>query len=176
MHDLMKIGELAERSGVAASALRYYEQRGLIVAERAPSGHRFYPRIVLRRVAFIVFAQRVGLSLEEIGRELAMLPGDRAPTGADWSRLSATWTERIDRRIAELQRLRRGLGECIGCGCLSMERCAFANPGDQAAALGAGPRYWIAERTRPLDGPLTERGYPVEATQASAGGQPRRRP
>jgi MerR family transcriptional regulator, redox-sensitive transcriptional activator SoxR len=146
MNDLMKIGELAARSGVAASALRYYEQRGLIAAERGAAGHRCYPRTVLRRVAFIVFAQRIGLSLEEIAAELARLPADRAPTGADWSRLSATWTERIDRRIAELQRLRRGLTDCIGCGCLSMERCAFANPGDQAARLGAGPRYWIADR------------------------------
>jgi MerR family transcriptional regulator, redox-sensitive transcriptional activator SoxR len=149
MYDLMKIGEVAARSGVAASALRYYEQRGLIAAVRTPSGHRSYPRTVLRRVAFIVFAQRIGLSLDEIARELAKLPGDRVPTGADWSRLSATWTDRIDSRIAELQRLKRGLTDCIGCGCLSMERCAFANPGDQAGRLGSGPRYWISDPLRP---------------------------
>ncbi len=145
MHDLMRIGEVAARSGIAASALRYYEQRGLIAAERAPSGHRCYPRAVLRRVAFIVFAQRIGLSLEEIAGELARLPGNRAPTGDEWSRLSATWTTRIDQRIAELERLKRGLDQCIGCGCLSLDRCAFANPRDQAASHGAGPRYWIAD-------------------------------
>jgi len=145
MRDLMRIGEVASRCGVAASALRYYEQRGLIAAERSPSGHRCYPRAVLRRVAFIVFAQRIGLSLEEIAGELAKLPGNRAPTGAEWSRLSATWTARIDQRIAELERLKRGLDQCIGCGCLSLDRCAFANPRDQAASLGAGPRYWITD-------------------------------
>jgi MerR family redox-sensitive transcriptional activator SoxR len=146
MHEVMKIGEVAARSGVAASALRYYEQRGLITAERADSGHRCYSRTVLRRVAFIVFAQRVGLSLDEISRELARLPEDRTPTGADWSRLSSTWTHRIDQRIAELERLKHGLTQCIGCGCLSLDRCAFANPRDQAASLGAGPRYWIGDR------------------------------
>ena len=105
----MTIGEVARRSGVAASALRYYEERGLIASERAGSGHRRYPRPVLRRVAFIVFAQRVGLTLEEIGAELAKLPPERAPTRRDWSRLSRTWTSRIDDRIAELERLRAGL-------------------------------------------------------------------
>jgi MerR family redox-sensitive transcriptional activator SoxR len=112
--ELMTIGEVARRSGVAASALRYYEERGLISSERAGSGHRRYPRPVLRRIAFIVFAQRIGLSLEEIGAELAKLPPDRAPTRRDWSRLSSKWTARIDDRIAELHRLRAGLTECIG--------------------------------------------------------------
>jgi MerR family transcriptional regulator, redox-sensitive transcriptional activator SoxR len=149
MQDMLKIGEVAARSGVAASALRYYEERGLIAAARNVSGHRAYSRDVLRRVAFIVFAQRIGLTLDEIARELARLPGDRAPTGADWSRLSSTWTQRIDSRIAELQRLKRGLTDCIGCGCLSLDRCRLANPGDQAASLGAGPRYWIADRSPP---------------------------
>jgi MerR family redox-sensitive transcriptional activator SoxR len=146
MAELLTIGETARRSGVAASALRFYEERGLIASERAGSGHRRYPRPVLRRIAFIVFAQRVGLSLEEIGDELAKLPPHQAPTKRDWSRLSATWTARIDDRIAELERLKAGLTECIGCGCLSLARCKLANPGDRAARLGAGPRYWIGDR------------------------------
>jgi MerR family transcriptional regulator, redox-sensitive transcriptional activator SoxR len=100
----------------------------------------------LRRIAFIVFAQRVGLTLEEIGAELAKLPGDRAPTRRDWSRLSRSWRSRIDERIAELGRLKAGLTECIGCGCLSLDRCRLANPGDRASKLGPGPRYWIGDR------------------------------
>jgi MerR family redox-sensitive transcriptional activator SoxR len=146
MSDLLTIGEAARRSGVAASALRFYEDRGLIKSERAGSGHRRYPRAALRRIAFIVFAQRIGLTLDEIGRELARLPPDRAPTGREWSRLSGTWTARIDQRIAELERLRVGLTGCIGCGCLSLDRCSLANPGDRAARLGPGPRYWIGDR------------------------------
>ena len=146
MTDLLPIGEVARRSGVASSALRFYEQRGLITAEREGSGHRRYPRPVLRRIAFIVFAQRIGLTLDEIGGELAKLPPHHAPTRNDWARLSATWTSRIDDRIAELERLKRGLTECIGCGCLSLDRCRLANPGDRAAALGPGPRFWIGER------------------------------
>ncbi|HEY1539082.1 MAG TPA: redox-sensitive transcriptional activator SoxR [Solirubrobacteraceae bacterium] len=146
MADLLTIGEVSRRSGVAASALRFYEQRGLIGSERAGSGHRHYARPVLRRLAFIVFAQRIGLSLDEIGRELAKLPPDRAPTKSDWSRLSSGWTARIDERIAELERLRVGLTGCIGCGCLSLERCKLANPGDRASRLGPGPRYWVGDR------------------------------
>ncbi len=146
MEELLTIGEVSRRSGVAASALRYYEDRELIGSERAGSGHRRYPRSVLRRIAFIVFAQRIGLSLEEIAGELAKLPPDRAPTKRDWSRLSSKWTTRIDERIVELERLRRGLTECIGCGCLSLDRCRLANPGDRAARLGPGPRYWVGDR------------------------------
>jgi MerR family redox-sensitive transcriptional activator SoxR len=146
MAGLLTIGEVSRRSGVAASALRFYEQRGLITAQRAGSGHRRFPRPVLRRIAFIVFAQRVGLTLDEIGAELAKLPPDGAPTRRDWSRLSRTWTSKIDQRIHELERLRAGLTECIGCGCLSLDRCKLANPEDRAAKLGPGPRYWIAER------------------------------
>jgi MerR family redox-sensitive transcriptional activator SoxR len=143
MVELLTIGEVARRSGVASSALRFYEERGLISSERAGSGHRRYPRPVLRRIAFIVFAQRVGLTLGEIGAELAKLPPDRAPTRRDWSRLSRTWASRIDQRIVELERLRLGLEACIGCGCLSLDRCKLSNPDDRAARLGAGPRYWI---------------------------------
>ena len=146
MSNLLPIGEVARRSGVASSALRFYEQ-GLISSERAGSGHRRYPRPVLRRIAFIVFAQRIGLTLEEIGAELAKLPPHQAPTRHDWSRLSATWAARVDERIAELERLKVGLTECIGCGCSSLDRCHLANPGDRAAA-GPGPRYWIGDRPR----------------------------
>jgi MerR family redox-sensitive transcriptional activator SoxR len=143
--ELLTIGEVSRRSGVAASALRYYEDRGLIGSERAGSGHRRYRRPVLRRIAFIVFAQRIGLTLEEIGGELAKLPPNRAPTRRDWSQLSRGWSARIDERIAELERLRAGLTECIGCGCLSLDRCRLSNPGDRAAGLGPGPRYWIGD-------------------------------
>jgi len=141
--DALTIGEVAERSGVATSALRFYEDQGLIVSERTDAGHRRYPRTVLRLVAFIVFAQRVGLSLEEIRAQLSKLPRNRAPDRADWGKLSASWTKRIDERIAELERMKTTLGECIGCGCLSLDRCQLANPGDRAARRGAGPRYWI---------------------------------
>ncbi len=144
--NLLTIGEVSRRSGVAASALRFYEERSLIASERAGSGHRRYPRPVLRRIAFIVFAQRVGLTLDEIGTELAKLPPNRAPRRRDWSRLSSKWTSRIDERIAELERLKLGLTECIGCGCLSLDRCKLSNPGDRAASLGPGPRYWLGGR------------------------------
>jgi MerR family transcriptional regulator, redox-sensitive transcriptional activator SoxR len=143
--ELLTIGEVAKRSGVAASALRYYEERGLIASERHGSGHRRYPRTVLRRIAFVVYAQRVGLTLDEIGVELAKLPAHRTPTRGDWTRLSSRWTARIDARIAELERLRAGLTECIGCGCLSLARCRLANPEDRAARGGPGPRYWAGD-------------------------------
>ena len=146
MSKLITIGEVSRRSGVAASALRYYEERGLITSERAGSGHRRYPRAVLRRIAFIVFAQRVGLTLDGIAAELAKLPSEGVPNDRDWSRLSREWRSRIDGRIAELERLRVGLTECIGCGCLSLERCALANPGDRTARHGPGPRFWIGDR------------------------------
>ncbi len=144
--DLLRISEVSSRSGVASSALRFYEERGLIMSERAGSGHRRYPRSVLRRIAFIVFAQRVGLTLSEIATELAKLPADRAPARRDWSRLSNQWTARIDQRIAELERLKSGLTGCIGCGCLSLDRCALSNPNDRAGKRGPGPRFWIGDR------------------------------
>jgi MerR family redox-sensitive transcriptional activator SoxR len=142
----MTIGEVSRRSGVASSALRYYEERGLIASERTGSGHRRFPRSVLRRIAFIVFAQRIGLTLEEIGVELIKLPPGRVPDRGDWARLSSNWTTRVDERIAELKRLRAGLTVCIGCGCLSLDRCQLSNPGDRAAGLGPGPRYWMGDR------------------------------
>ena len=143
MQEALTIGEVAARSGVATSALRFYEDQGLIRAQRTDSGHRRYPRTVIRLVAFIVFAQKVGLSLGEVRTELAKLPNNRAPERADWARLSVNWKKRIQQRIAELQCLELGLTECIGCGCLSLDRCQLANPGDRAARRGMGPRHWI---------------------------------
>ncbi len=148
MQGLLTISEVARRSGVAASALRFYEDRGLITSERAGSGHRRYPRAVLRRIAFIVFAQRIGLSLDEVGAQLAKLPQNRVPERADWASLSSGWARRIDERIAELERLRTGLTQCIGCGCLSLQQCQFANAGDRAGRTGPGPRYWIGKKPR----------------------------
>jgi len=143
MDSILTISEISRRSGVASSALRFYEERGLIFSERAGSGHRRYHRSVLRRIAFIVFAQRIGLSLDEIGAELNKLPTDRTPTGKDWSRLSGKWLKRIDQNLAELQRLKEGLTNCIGCGCLSLDRCHLANPEDRARRAGPGPRFWL---------------------------------
>jgi MerR family redox-sensitive transcriptional activator SoxR len=143
MADSITISDVSRRSGVASSALRFYEDRGLIQSERAGSGHRRYSRAVLRRIAFIVFAQKVGLSLEEIAEELSKLPSNRVPERSDWAKLSSDWTKRVDLQIAELERLRAGLTQCIGCGCLSLEVCRLANTGDRAGKLGPGPRYWI---------------------------------
>lgn len=152
MGDLLTITEVSRRSGVASSALRFYEERGLIASERAGSGHRRYPRAVLRRIAFIVFAQKVGLSLEEIGLELQKLPRNRVPERSDWAKLSAGWTRRVDARIAELERLKAGLTQCIGCGCLSLQHCQLANPGDRAGRAGPGPRFWLAGDRGPRAG------------------------
>lgn len=141
----LTIGELANRTGIATSALRFYEDRGLITSERNRSGHRRFARATARRVAFITFAQRVGLTLEEIGHELAKLPNDRIPREADWDRLTTLWSQRIEERIQELQRLQSGLTQCIGCGCLSLQVCAVMNPNDQLSEEGPGPRYWCPE-------------------------------
>jgi len=148
MSALLTINEVSRRSGVAASALRFYEDKGLIRSERAGSGHRRYPRAVLRRIAFIVFAQKIGMTLDEVAGELQKLPGGRVPEGPDWGKLSRSWSQRIDEQIALLNRLRASLTECIGCGCLSLERCQLANPGDRAARLGPGPRYWVSDPRR----------------------------
>ena len=162
MSPLLTIGEVSRRSGVASSALRFYEQRGLIRSDRATSGHRRYARPVLRRIAFIVFAQRIGLTLDEIGAELAKLPLQDAPSREDWSSLSGTWALRIDERITELERLKLGLSQCIGCGCLSIDRCRLANPRDRAARLGSGPRYWL------VDGPPDREDPQVSAALHAA--------
>jgi MerR family transcriptional regulator, redox-sensitive transcriptional activator SoxR len=146
MSDLLTISEVSRRSGVASSALRFYEDRGLIRSERAGSGHRRYPRAVLRRIAFVVFAQKIGLTLDEVGAELAKLPANRTPNRADWARISSGWTRRVDERIAELQRLRDSLTSCIGCGCLSLNQCQLSNPADRVRRQGSGPRFWVEDR------------------------------
>ncbi|ASW57214.1 redox-sensitive transcriptional activator SoxR [Plantactinospora sp. KBS50] len=140
MQDTMTIGELAARSGVAPSALRYYERLGLIRAGRTGGNQRRYERSELRRVAFIRISQQVGVSLEEIRTALDELPDSRTPTRADWTRLSNRWRGRLDDRINLLTRLRDDLTGCIGCGCLSLQRCRLYNPDDVLAAEGPGPR------------------------------------
>lgn len=142
---LLTIGHVSQRSGVPASALRFYETRGLIESVRADSGHRRYRRSTLRRLAFIVFAQRVGFSLEEIAEQLARLPTDHVPTGGDWQRLSREWKTRVEQRIAELQRLNISLDQCIGCGCLSVKHCKLTNPEDRSGRNGPGARRWLGD-------------------------------
>ena len=143
----LTIGQVSARAGVAPSALRYYEEQGLISASRTPGGARRFPRAVLRRLAFVRAAQNVGLSLGEIREALATLPPERPPTAADWARLYSGWRERLDEQIAALVQLRDGLSSCIGCGCLSLDRCALSNPGDIAATMGAGAR-WLSPALR----------------------------
>jgi MerR family redox-sensitive transcriptional activator SoxR len=143
--DRLSIGQVADRTGVAASALRFYEQEGLIRSERSDGGQRRYARDVLRRVSFIRIAQQVGLGLEEIRESLRGLPNDRTPTKADWARLSAAWRPSLDMRIDRLLRLRDNLDSCIGCGCLSLKSCALYNPQDAAASLGDGARYLVSD-------------------------------
>jgi MerR family transcriptional regulator, redox-sensitive transcriptional activator SoxR len=137
----LTIGALSERTGVAHSALRFYEAEGLIHAARTDGGQRRYPRDVLRRVSFIRIAQQVGLSLDEIRTALSSLPAKRTPNQKDWERLSSSWRPRLDEQIAMLERLRDRLTGCIGCGCLSMQACRLLNPGDEAGERGPGPRY-----------------------------------
>lgn len=139
--ELLPIGEVARRSGFAASALRFYEDQGLITASRTGGGARRYPRSVLRRLAVIRAARNVGLALPEIRAALATLPEGRPPTAADWAVLSRAWRDRLDEQIDALTRLRDGLTSCIGCGCLSLSRCALSNPGDLAAGEGPGARW-----------------------------------
>ncbi len=138
--EFLSVGELAARSGVAVTALHYYESRGLLAAQRSAGNQRRYPRAVLRRVAFIRAAQQLGIGLAEIAQALAALPEGRTPTKADWARLSTHWRARLDERIAALQALRDRLDGCIGCGCLSLRACALYNPGDECGAAGPGPR------------------------------------
>jgi len=139
------IGELARRAGVATSALRYYEQLGLICSERTAGGQRRYARAMLRRVAFVRAAQTVGLSLDEVRAALDRLPDERTPNKADWNKVSAPWIRRIDERIAELQRLRATLNSCVGCGCLSLRTCRLSNPDDTAATRGNGARWLLGD-------------------------------
>lgn len=142
----LSIGEVARRSGIAASAIRFYEARGLIESIRTVGNQRRYSRAVLRQLGIIRAAQSVGLTLEEIHAALAQLPSSRAPLKRDWVRLSLAWRERLDEQIAALERLRDQLSSCIGCGCLSLKSCALFNTGDRAAAHGAGARYLLGDR------------------------------
>lgn len=137
--DVLSISQVSERSGFAASALRYYEDQGLIAATRSPGGVRRFERSVLRRLAFIRAASNIGLTLEEVRVELDQLPSGRTPTKADWQRISRHWRARLDERIQALEQLRDGLDSCIGCGCLSLQRCRMSNPGDVAALSGGAP-------------------------------------
>jgi MerR family transcriptional regulator, redox-sensitive transcriptional activator SoxR len=140
-HDVLTIGEVVERSGFAASALRYYEREGLIAATRTGGQQRRYERSVLRRLAFIRAARNIGLGLEEVRAALDQLPASRTPTRADWSKMSRSWRGRLDEQIEALQRLRDGLDSCIGCGCLSLQKCRLSNPGDIAAGAGPGAAF-----------------------------------
>lgn len=148
MEEFLTIGEVAQRSGLAASAIRYYERQGLVYAQRTQSGQRRFRRDVLRRIAFIRVAQHVGLSLDEIVSALATLPIERAPNQRDWKKLTQGWSERLDQRIAMLDALRSGLSSCIGCGCLSLRTCKLSNPDDWASRLGSGPRYLMRDENR----------------------------
>lgn len=137
----MSIADVARRAGVSIPTLRFYEQKGLITSQRTERNHRCFPRHVLRRLAFIAAAQRLGLSLIEIREALGTLPVERSPSSEDWRRLSRSWIDRVDRAIDELQVLRQSLEACIGCGCLSLGMCSLLNPEDEAAAEGHGSRW-----------------------------------
>jgi MerR family redox-sensitive transcriptional activator SoxR len=146
MAALLTIGELARRTGLSVSAIRFYEAKGLLSPIRTAGNQRRFLRSDIRRLSFALVAQRLGLSVREIEAELAALPHGRAPTQADWQKVSERIRGRLDERIALLQRTRDLLGGCIGCGCLSLENCALYNPGDRAAEAGPGPRFLLAER------------------------------
>jgi MerR family redox-sensitive transcriptional activator SoxR len=150
--DLLSIGALAERAGVATSALRFYESKGLIESVRTEGNQRRYRRATLRRVAVILAAQRLGLSLEEIDEALRSLPGGRTPTAHDWAVLSASWRQRVDDEIAQLERLRDELDQCVGCGCVSLKTCGIFNPGDAVGSRGPGAHYLNGEPREPLAG------------------------
>ena len=167
--DLLPVGEIARRSGFAESAVRYYERLGLLAATRTAGGQRRFERSTLRRLAFIRAARNVGLSLDEVAEALASLPAGRTPTRADWSRLSRGWRRRLDDQIAALTALRDGLDSCIGCGCLSLQRCAISNPSDEARDYGPGAAYLPAGLRRG-DGRLAG-GRPATGRRA---GPPRR--
>ena len=138
------IGQLSARSGVSQSALRFYERRGLIAAERSSGNQRRYHPVTLRRVALIQAGKTAGIPLERIRAALDTLPSDRRPTKRDWERLSRSWRAELDERIATLEAIRGRLTSCIGCGCLSLRRCGLLNPGDEAAELGPGARYLVS--------------------------------
>jgi len=145
MEDMLTIGEVAQRAGVATSALRFYEDRGFIQSKRTAGNQRRYPRSVIRVVSVIKAGQAIGLELADIRRALDELPDGRVPTKKDWSRMSRAWRDELDRRIERMQSLRSELADCIGCGCLSLRSCAIFNPGDTIAETGEGPRYLEGE-------------------------------
>ena len=145
MDDLLTISQTAERSGFSASALRFYEREGLVEATRTSGGQRRFERHELRRLAFIAAARHVGLTLDEIRHALSLLPAGRNPTKADWSKISRSWRKRLDEEIAALERLRDGLEGCIGCGCLSLQRCRLSNPSDTVSSRGPGAVFWPAQ-------------------------------
>ncbi|WP_339745528.1 redox-sensitive transcriptional activator SoxR [uncultured Maricaulis sp.] len=147
-NDLISIGQLAERTGVSVSAVRFYETRGLVTSSRNAGGQRRFLRSDVRRISFVLIAQKLGFSIQEIGEQLAGLPQGRTPTQADWSQISARFGEVLDERIAALALMRDRLDGCIGCGCLSLKACALYNPDDRIAAKGAGPRYLMGDRRR----------------------------
>jgi MerR family redox-sensitive transcriptional activator SoxR len=153
----LSIGEVADRTGVSVSALRFYEAEGMVAPTRSPGGQRRFARDVLRRVAFIRVAQRVGLTLDEIRAALATLPEQRTPTAADWSRLSRAWKAQLDERIRLLESVRDDLSSCIGCGCLSLQACRLYNPDDRARVLGQGPRYLLGDQAIDVVPGLAER-------------------
>jgi MerR family redox-sensitive transcriptional activator SoxR len=150
--DLLPIGDLARRTGCAVSAIRFYEEKGLVSALRTSGNQRRYPRSEIRRLSFILIAQRLGLSLDAIATELARLPQGRTPNRADWAAISGRLRAELDRQIAMLEQTRDNLDGCIGCGCLSLDRCSLYNPADRAALRGAGPRYTMGDRAGEIAG------------------------
>ena len=145
MDDMLTIGQVADRTGVAISALRFYEEQGFITAERSSGNQRRYHRSVIRVVSVIKAGQAVGIKLSAIREALDQLPGGRVPNKNDWARMSRAWRGELDKRIERLEELRDELGGCIGCGCLSLRSCAIFNPDDVAAARGSGPRFLTGE-------------------------------
>ena len=171
--DLLTVGEVAQRSSFAPSALRYYEHEGLIRSQRTTGGQRRYERNVLRRLAFVRAARNVGLSLDEVRAALDTLPGSRTPTRADWTRLSRAWQRRLDEQIEALTALRDGLDSCIGCGCLSLRRCTMFNPHDEAGRQGPGARYLPVRLRAPAPGAETRTALLGSAGSGDGRGTPR---
>ncbi len=164
----LSVGDLARRSGITVSTVHFYEARGLISGWRTKGNQRRFPREALRRIAFIRVAQRVGIPLADIATALASLPKGRAPGRTDWARLSRSWRSQLDDRIGQLRKLRNTLDDCIGCGCLSIDRCALRNPADRLGGLGSGPqRLWFAPASAPGDVPSPKKGKPPETGNGS---------
>lgn len=147
-NEVLSIGLISERTGVTVSALRFYEEKGLLQPQRNQSGHRRYRRADIRRVSFVRVAQKLGFTLPEIQRQLDTLPNSRTPTKADWAKLARQFRVEIDTRINALEQLRDTLDGCIGCGCLSLQKCELYNRNDEAAALGNGPRYLLGDEAK----------------------------